>query len=245
MMLGVALVGDWGCRREPHKGAKSTASSRKSSRPDKKPKSKAPSPSTDTGKEKPAWKKRKSAKKGGDDKGKKRAAGRKESSPPPPLKGIEFTLKPNWPSFDGANVGTKYRLGYALGDKTSGKFTPKLVVLQWSGRQVESKTVIDRWAGEFVAGNNDQPKPTVKVAEIEVENLNVKLVDISGVYQPSEKQPPRPDYRFIGAIIDHDEGPTVVRAMGPSETIDNYYEQIMEFIRSVRTASKTKSQSKP
>ena len=183
----------------------------------------------------------------GDDK-RGRSSRSREDSPPvvrQKLKGIDFTLRPDWPVFDAPNFGESYLFGYALGDRRSGRFAPRLVVKNVPGKAGKVALMIKKWAEQFASGDDGQPRPTVKIDEITVHKLSVTLVDISGAYQPDEDRPAQPKFRFLCAVIEHDDGPTVVKAVGPASAIDKHYDAIMDFIKSVKPTKKSKSAAKP
>lgn len=119
----------------------------------------------------------------------------------------------------------QYRLPAAGPDTSPGELA---VFNMPIGGSVEMN--IDRWRGQFTTAEG-QPIPDSQFVreDFVAHGLNVVMVDIQGRPVAGDEQG---DYRMLAAIIDHPNGRTFVKALGPAETMADHRETFVTFLKS-------------
>lgn len=136
--------------------------------------------------------------------------------------GGKYLLTPpeNWVSKEPRSriVEFEFEVPASEGDDTPGRVT-----VMGAGGGVQAN--IDRWKGQFKAGEGEEVAADVKKQT--VADQEVHVVDIKGIYldKPGPFVPgpgtERPNYRMIGAVIvTKDAGQYFVKMYGPQKTMD-------------------------
>lgn len=98
---------------------------------------------------------------------------------------------------------------------------------------------IDRWVGQVT---NAEGKPATraeaKIEKVEMGNIRLTLVDVSGNVKMTMRDTGKPDHRMIAAIVDHPKGPHFVVAAGPTGAMKTWAAEITAFLKSAQVSDK-------
>lgn len=114
---------------------------------------------------------------------------------------------------------------------------PGRLTIMPAGGTIEQN--IARWEGQFAAGAD-----TAKVEKLEVGQIVVHIVDISGTFKDSPGGPMGPvvereSYRMLGAILEAPGAPVYyVKLTGPNTTLAQNEEAFKAFVRSAAMPEK-------
>jgi len=92
------------------------------------------------------------------------------------------------------------------------------------GKGGSAQENLDRWFGEFPQPNGGASRDAAVVATRTANGLKVTSLDLSGTYKPGPPPdgplpPPKRGFRILAAVVEGDDGPWFLRAIGPEKTI--------------------------
>ena len=137
--------------------------------------------------------------------------------------GLRFSAPRAWDRVP-ASADTRaaqWKIRRAPGDPEDGE-----VVLSFFGRGQggSAQETLERWAGEFSQPGGRPSHDAAIVTSRTVNGLRVTAVDLAGTYRAGPMPsgplpPPKRGFRMLGAIVEGDDGPWFLRAIGPERTI--------------------------
>ncbi|MDE2928287.1 MAG: hypothetical protein OXT71_18010 [Acidobacteriota bacterium] len=129
----------------------------------------------------------------------------------------------------------QYRLPRAGGDSEDGE----LVVFHFPGQGGTIEANINRWVGQFSPDETGGGPSKAEVAPRTANGVRLMLVDVSGTYRPSSGPMMRPGdpkkgYRMLAVIAQTASGPWFFKLTGPRKTIDNWHQDFLAFLDTIR-----------
>ncbi|MCH7721353.1 MAG: hypothetical protein IH988_10270 [Planctomycetes bacterium] len=168
--------------------------------------------------------------------------GRRESAKKavsyPPLESIQLVVPKGWHRYPvkepTGGLRASYRLPGALTDPGD-----VLVLLEYvPGIRRHEQAMLIKWFGKELALTHSVPTAeAMKVREVPLGKMTVTIAEMSGKRRRAggsrtEDSPVR--HMVVIAILDHPDGPHVVRASGPAESFLKQYKSILTYIQSAR-----------
>ena len=165
----------------------------------------------------------------------------KRVSPYPRLESIRLEVPPGWRPYyvkdRSAGLRASYRLAALPADSED-----VLVYLEHAptirGRE---PAMLAGWFGQALALNSAVQSPeSMNVRPDSMGAVSITLAEMEGA--PRRVGQPTTDeavarHTVLIAILEHADGPHVIRAWGPSASVRRWHESIMSYIRSVRPAT--------
>jgi hypothetical protein len=111
----------------------------------------------------------------------------------------------------------------------------ELVVFDRIGGSVDQN--LERWAGQFKIPEGEEKKELVRSQETK-NGLNITFASVYGTYSVSGSGMAfsgvdKPNYKMFAAIIESSVGNYYFKAIGPILAIDNRFDELKEFVRTV------------
>ena len=141
-----------------------------------------------------------------------------------------MTVPGEWSQVKPANniIEAEFQIAAVEGDDESGRLT----MMSASGG---AKANIERWYGQFKQADGSSTKDAAKVSEMDVNDLKVHVVDISGDYSPPFGAKGKSEnYRMLAAIIEVGKGEIYLKLIGPQKTIGENDKKFKEMVESVK-----------
>jgi hypothetical protein len=106
---------------------------------------------------------------------------------------------------------------------------------QGGGGTVQSN--VDRWVAQFTQPNGGESRDAATIAEREVNDIRVTTVDVRGTFVGrlgmGGQDPPRPDWRLVGAIAQGPQGLVFFKLTGPEAGIAAASEAFEHLVASI------------
>lgn len=117
----------------------------------------------------------------------------------------------------------------------------ELVIYRFKGGAGGVEENVARWKGQFQPPEGKSLDDISKVEKLEVGDLNVTFVDITGRYVAAvrpgaEQKHDSPDYRMLAAIIEGSGDPFFLKATGPAKTLDVWAESFRKMLEGAKTS---------
>ena len=120
------------------------------------------------------------------------------------------------------------KIPHVAGDTDDGDFA----MFKMAGGGADQN--IKRWVGQFGGGDDAlKSRKDVKTAS----GLTATLADLEGTYAAMSMagvQPPKPDYKMLGAIIETDEGEYFIKSAGPQKTMEQQKDAFQKMVESFK-----------
>jgi len=134
--------------------------------------------------------------------------------------GLTFQVPASWKSTPPASQMRRAELKVAPveGDKEPAE----LVVFAFPGGAGSVEANVKRWQSQFKGADGNPPPVDSKT--VPGKNVTVTRVETSGHYFPSQfpgqaRQPDRPNYRLLGAIVQTSQTGYFLKMVGPDKTM--------------------------
>ena len=99
---------------------------------------------------------------------------------------------------------------------------------------------VDRWVGQFTTAEGGSAKESAKRDVKTIDGMKVHTVDASGTYNAGMaggNQPPKPNQRMLGAIVETEVGRYFFKLVGPKEGVDAQASNFEAFLNSFKKGS--------
>lgn len=137
--------------------------------------------------------------------------------------GLRFTVPREWSRVPAPSDvrAAQWKLPHAPGDHEDAEVVMFFFGVGKGGGVQEN---LDRWYGQFTQPDGRPSRDAAVVAISTVNGLKVTAVDLAGTYKPGPTTdgplpPPKAGFRMLAAVIEGDDGPWFLRAIGPGKTI--------------------------
>jgi hypothetical protein len=103
---------------------------------------------------------------------------------------------------------------------------------------------IQRWIGQFQFGDDDTASEPAEIRETEVNGLQVKRLDVTGIFggglaMGADADPGHggSEYRMLAAVVEGAAGPVQVKLVGPAKIVGEHESAFDAFVASIRPAN--------
>lgn len=137
--------------------------------------------------------------------------------------GLRFSVPREWTRVPAPSDvrAAQWKLHRAPGDHEDGE-----VVLFFfgTGKGGSAEENLDRWYAQFTPVDGRPSRDAAVVTIRTVRGLKVTSVELAGTYRAGPTTdgplpPPKPGFHMLAAVIEGDEGPWFLKAIGPERTI--------------------------
>lgn len=137
--------------------------------------------------------------------------------------GLRFSVPRAWervPALTDVRAA-QWKVRRASGDREDGEVVLLFFGVGKGGGVQEN---LDRWYAEFSQPSGGPSRDAAVVTTRTVNGLRVTAMDLTGTYKPGPPPdgplpPPKRAFRILAAIVEGDDGPWFLRAIGPERTI--------------------------
>ncbi len=174
------------------------------------------------------------------------ALGLGADSPPQTIDagGLKFQAPAGWKSNPPSSSMRRAEL--KIGPTGGDKEPAELVVFAFPGGAGTVEANVQRWRSQFKDADGNPPRIESKV--VKGKNVDVTRVETAGHYYPSQfpgrpKEPDRPNYRLLGAIVQTPETGYFVKMTGPDKTMQAVRGDFDQLIASMSVAGTVTDQA--
>jgi hypothetical protein len=134
--------------------------------------------------------------------------------------GLTFEVPAAWKSNPPSSSMRRAEL--TIGPQGGDKEPAELVVFAFPGGAGTVEANVQRWRSQFKDADGNPPRIESKL--VKGKNVDVTRVETAGHYFPSQfpgrpKEPDRPNYRLLGAIVQTQATGYFLKMVGPEETM--------------------------
>ena len=98
---------------------------------------------------------------------------------------------------------------------------------------------IQRWLGQVTkADGRPSTRKDATITKVDIGEVRLTIVDLSGSVRITMRQTPKPDHRLIACILDHPREPHFVVVAGGKMQMKRWQDEIHAFLRSAKVKSK-------
>lgn len=151
------------------------------------------------------------------------------------LTGITFTVPASWKAQEIQAGPMAPKAVFHIPEQKAGEGEGVVRITHYPEMKGKDDMNIDRWIGQ-VANAEGKPatRAEAKIEKIELQNIRVTMVDLSGSVKMTMRDSGKPDHRMIAAIVDHPKGPHFVVAAGPASAMKTWSTDIVAFLKSAK-----------
>jgi hypothetical protein len=121
---------------------------------------------------------------------------------------------------------------------------PLLKVYNFGGQGGSVDDNVKRWCGQFKNKDGDAfPVDKAKKESFKVGDLEVTTVEIEGTYTPPAMMgggDPKKDQQLVGAVIEGEGGPWLVKLQGPIKSVDKNKDAFVKWLKTAKLTSESK-----
>lgn len=155
------------------------------------------------------------------------------------LTGVTFTVPAAWKSQEIPAGPMAPKAVFHIPEQKAGEGEGVVRITHYPEMKGKDDMNIDRWVSQV---SNAEGKPAAradaKIEKIEMGNIRLTIVDLTGSVKMTMRDTGKPDHRMIAAIVDHPKGPHFVVAGGPTGAMKTWSTDILSFLKSAQVTDK-------